>query len=271
MQSGLLYNYFRKFYPWISWRRALLMFATFLSVETVVLVPAYYYAEQDVLDRLGVIGKATISATFMSHSHASEWDFLLHGAVVARHSIVRGGALYRADGRLIGTFGERPSMAVEDVEGRKYIAGERRYEFVLPLEQAGLPMIVIGRLDAAELPQLVHGQLKITAVLVLAFVIVLIVTGIVVTQRRSGEKRSERELRAREKRLAGVVEHSPSAIYLKSMDGRLLMVNKEYERLNGVARDQVIGKSVHENFPADAAERMSDQDQHIFGSKTVIR
>ena len=91
---------------------------------------------------------------------------------MARHPIVRGGALYRADGRLIGTFGECPSMAVEDVEGWKYIAGERRYEFVLPLEQAGLPMIV---------------------------------TGIAVTQRRSGEKRSERELRAREKRLAGVV------------------------------------------------------------------
>ena len=106
----------------------------------------------------------------------------------------------------------------------------------------GLPLTVVGRLDAEELLQALYGPLKRTAAFVLAFVIVLIITGIAVRQRRFAEKRSERELRAREKRMTAVVENSPSAIYLKDMDGRVLMVNKEYEPLNAVSREQFVGK-----------------------------
>ncbi|NQU71386.1 MAG: PAS domain S-box protein, partial [Rhodospirillales bacterium] len=247
------------------------MIVIFLAAESVVLIPAYFSHQRDALDRLGVIGKATISSTLLSHSHASDRDTLLHLAVIVRHSIVRGGAIYRADGRLVGTFGERTSLAVDDATGRKYHASEKRYEIVQSLARTGLPLIVVSRLDAGELPRALYDPLKRTAAVVLAFVIVLMITGIAVLQRRSTEKRSERELREREKRMTAVVEYSPSAIYLKDMNGCMLMVNKEYENLNGVSRDQILGKTVGEIFPEGAAESMSDQDRKIIESRTVIR
>lgn len=271
MRPDLIYQYFANFKRWMNWRRASLMIVVFLAAESAVLIPAYFSLERDALDRLGVIGKATISSTLLSHSHASDRDMLLRAAVMVRHSIVRGGAIYRADGRLVGTFGERTSLAVDDAEGHKYHASEKRFEIVQSLTQAGLPLIVVSRLDSGELPRALYGPLKRTAAVVLAFVIVLMITGIAILQRRSSEKRSERELQEREKRMTAVVEYSPSAIYLKDMSGRMLMVNKEYENLNGVSREQVLGKTVGEIFPEGAAESMSAQDRKIVESRTVIR
>jgi PAS domain S-box-containing protein len=271
MQSDLLRNYYADFIGWISWRRSLLMIAIVLATECFVLVPAYFSHERDVLDRLSIVGKATISSTFLSQSHSSVRDLLLHGSVIARNSIVRGGALYRSGGQLVGVFGERPSLPVSHLNDRRYLASEGRYEFVLSLEHSGLPLTIVNRVDATGLPQAVLNRLKQTAMIVLAFAIILIITCVAIKQRRSMEKRSERELREREKLMTGVVENSPSAIYLKDKHGRLLMVNKEYEQLNGVTREQVIGKTVAEIFPNVAADAMTAQDRQIIETKTVVR
>ena len=105
MQPDLLQKYFANFISWVSWRRFLLMIAIVLATEFLVLVAAYFNHERDVLERLNIIGKTTISSAFLSQSHSNGRDLLLHGNVITRHSIVRGGALYRSGGRLVGVFG----------------------------------------------------------------------------------------------------------------------------------------------------------------------
>ena len=180
MRADLFRGYSADFRRWINWCRSLLMIAKFLVAETIVLVPAYFSHRQDVLDRFAVIGTATISSTFLSHSHASGRDLLLYAGMMSDRSIVRGGAIYRADGSLVGTFGERPSLAVDGKNRRNYRASERRYEIVLSLDKMGLPLTVVGRLDAEELLRALYGPLKRTAAIVLAFVIVLIITGIAI-------------------------------------------------------------------------------------------
>jgi PAS domain S-box-containing protein len=58
------------------------------------------------------------------------------------------------------------------------------------------------------------------------------------------ELRSERDsLVDRERRLLAIIDGSPNPIFLKDPDGRFLLVNREFERITGVTRDQIIGKT----------------------------
>lgn len=58
------------------------------------------------------------------------------------------------------------------------------------------------------------------------------------------ELRSERDsLVARERRLLAIIDGSPNPIFLKDPDGRFLLVNSEFERITGLSRNQIIGKT----------------------------
>ena len=58
------------------------------------------------------------------------------------------------------------------------------------------------------------------------------------------ELRSARDsLMDSERRLLAIIDASPNLIFLKDPDGRYLLINREFERLTGISRDQIIGKN----------------------------
>lgn len=61
--------------------------------------------------------------------------------------------------------------------------------------------------------------------------------------------------------LQWVVDNAPAMISLRDLDGRFLMVNTEFERRAGLARDQAVGGLVEEVLPAALAERMRQRDE----------
>lgn len=261
MQRNLLLKYFADFISWISWRRSLLMIAIVLISEFVVLVPAYFSHERDVLDRLSIVGKATISSTFLSQSHSGMRDMLLRGDVIARHSIVRGGAIYQPGGKLLGKFGEPPTLPVSNRNDHRYIASEGRYEFVLQLEHSGLPLTIVSRVDATGLPQAVSYRLKQTAMIVLAFAIILIFTCVAIIQRRSTEKRSEREFQEAlvesERHYRQLIESIPGAVYVQ-VDGRIVFVNFAAQRMFGAeSSEELIGLSSTDLFHPDDRHKIT--------------
>jgi PAS domain S-box-containing protein len=86
-------------------------------------------------------------------------------------------------------------------------------------------------------------------------------TGIVrdVTDR----KRSEEALRASEQRLQAIVDNTTAIIFIKDLELRYLLVNREYERLFGVQRDQIRGKTDFDIHPHDVAETLRANDQQV--------
>jgi PAS domain S-box-containing protein len=74
------------------------------------------------------------------------------------------------------------------------------------------------------------------------------------------ELRSERDsLVDRERRLLAIIDGSPNPIFLKDPDGRFLLINREFERITGVSRDQIIGKTEDELHEAGVL-RTNDQE-----------
>jgi PAS domain S-box-containing protein len=77
------------------------------------------------------------------------------------------------------------------------------------------------------------------------------------------ELRSARDLLVdRERHLLTIIDGSPNLIFLKDPDGRFLLVNKEFERIVGISRDQIIGKTDEglSKLRPSAASRANDEE-----------
>ena len=86
-------------------------------------------------------------------------------------------------------------------------------------------------------------------------------TGIVrdVTDR----KRSEEALRVSEQRLLAIVDNTTALIFIKDLELRYVLVNREYERLFDIGRDQIRGKTDFDVHAHNVAETLRANDRQV--------
>ncbi|MBT4045648.1 MAG: PAS domain S-box protein [Rhodospirillaceae bacterium] len=60
-----------------------------------------------------------------------------------------------------------------------------------------------------------------------------------------------------------VAENSPNSILLKDLDGRVVLVNRLFEDWTGLSASDVVGKTPHEIYPSEYAERVIASDQRV--------
>jgi PAS domain S-box-containing protein len=70
-------------------------------------------------------------------------------------------------------------------------------------------------------------------------------------------------LRASDQQLSAIMDNTGAAIYIKDMDGRKIMVNKEMERILGLPREAIIGKLDSELFPKEVADELRTNDLRV--------
>ncbi|MEN9404404.1 MAG: hypothetical protein RL091_3107, partial [Verrucomicrobiota bacterium] len=87
------------------------------------------------------------------------------------------------------------------------------------------------------------------------------------TLRRSVRQRT-RELQQSQTLLQGILDHSPSVIFIKDLNGKHLLVNKGYHAILGLPRGAIEGKTDAELFPAEVADRFRQDDQKVLASGT---
>ncbi len=73
-----------------------------------------------------------------------------------------------------------------------------------------------------------------------------------------------------QRRLADTVDHSNAMISLKDPAGRYLLVNREFETILGLPRQQVIGHTDNELFAEDLAQRLELRDQEVLRSGEAV-
>jgi len=76
-------------------------------------------------------------------------------------------------------------------------------------------------------------------------------------------KRAEEELRQAEEHIRAILEYSPNWIFLKDMEGRYLLVNREIERVFGISQEQIKGKMDSEIFPPQQAAEYRANDLKV--------
>jgi PAS domain S-box-containing protein len=61
-----------------------------------------------------------------------------------------------------------------------------------------------------------------------------------------------------------LIDHTSAVIYMRDADGRYLLVNREYERLFKLRREDIVGLTDHDLFPQDIADDFRANDLRAF-------
>ena len=82
---------------------------------------------------------------------------------------------------------------------------------------------------------------------------------------------AERALKASENRLQAILDHNPNSIFVKDLEGRYVLVNRQHARLWNRPATDFIGRTDFELFPPDVAARFRDADTQALASDGGIR
>src|SRR6185437_15932456 len=70
--------------------------------------------------------------------------------------------------------------------------------------------------------------------------------------------------------LQSIVDNTTEVIYVKDLDGKLILVNRPFEEMFGLFRGQIIGKTDFDIFPEADARRLRENDQKVLTTGNPI-
>jgi PAS domain S-box-containing protein len=74
------------------------------------------------------------------------------------------------------------------------------------------------------------------------------------------------DLHEKQRFLSDLIENNSAPIFVKDRSNRFLMVNRKWEGVTGLARQDVLGRTNRELFPAEVADRVSEADREVMDS-----
>ena len=89
------------------------------------------------------------------------------------------------------------------------------------------------------------------------------VAGFLIGRERGHYLDKQEELSESRSFLQSIIDNIPAPVYLKDFDGNYLFVNKQYELLTGVPREEIPGRSDFDIFSGQIAELFRSQDDQI--------
>jgi PAS domain S-box-containing protein len=95
--------------------------------------------------------------------------------------------------------------------------------------------------------------------------------GVIALRTREDHNRAADALRESERRLQDVVDNTTAVVFVKDLQLRYILVNREYERRHQVRRDQIRGKTDFDIHPPDVAQAVRANDQQVIQSGVPIQ
>ncbi|MGF1523513.1 MAG: PAS domain S-box protein [Leptolyngbyaceae cyanobacterium] len=144
----------------LSRRIVFWIFLSILVIEAIILVPSVLRRERELLEYLRSLSSAQAEGVLSVKSDLDTIDdeaLLSYLENLRNNEIVLGGALYRADGSLVGTFGEKPELELEEAlatepwwrDGDRYNRQTQRYDALWQMSPFENRYQLIVRHDAA--------------------------------------------------------------------------------------------------------------------------
>jgi len=127
--SGSFKDLIRLFQSRLSLRIVLWIFASIAVIEMILLVPSVGRRRQEVLTQIEEVSTGKVNWLLMTYPNADGEELLGHVQQLQEDPMLEmivGGAVYAADGDLVGNFGEAPTLSFVDAKqgGALYVQGE---------------------------------------------------------------------------------------------------------------------------------------------------
>jgi PAS domain S-box-containing protein len=84
-------------------------------------------------------------------------------------------------------------------------------------------------------------------------------------------QRAEEALRISEQRLQDILDNTTAVVFVKDLELRYILVNREYERRHQVLREQIRGKTDFDIHPQEVAETVRANDRDVIEAGTPIQ
>jgi PAS domain S-box-containing protein len=82
-------------------------------------------------------------------------------------------------------------------------------------------------------------------------------------QNVTARKEAERKLSETSENMQAILDNTTAVVYLKDTEGRYMLVNREFEALFGVTRDEAIGRDDTQLFPGEIGEGLRANDLRV--------
>jgi PAS domain S-box-containing protein len=98
-----------------------------------------------------------------------------------------------------------------------------------------------------------------------------VIQGIVVNSRDVTERRrTEQALRESRESLQAILDYTTAVIYVKDAEGRYVLVNRRFEDMFGVGKEDVVGRNDHDVFSKAAAQEYRRNDLQVLRSEASL-
>ena len=159
-------------------RVALAIFLCLVAVAIIFQGPTYRDREHGLELRLEESGLASIAAMFrLLPSNASPDQIIASAAALLPGAPLKGGVLYAPDGRMLGSFGERPQLSyrpgIREERHHAFTENLARLDVIWREQQLGAPFVVVARLDSAGIDPQLHRFLFRVGLVALAVALTL--------------------------------------------------------------------------------------------------
>lgn len=95
--------------------------------------------------------------------------------------------------------------------------------------------------------------------------------GVAVFRDISAQKRAERNLATSESQMRDILDNTPAVVFVKDRDGRYLLVNRTYETLFHVSRNDIQGRTDLDIFPLEVALKFRENDREVVESGQALQ
>ena len=182
LKINSVYQYYKNIWAArLSRRVAAWVFISLMLVEAVVLVPSYFNRRRELLLRKEQVSQELLEAAKQDYMAGEDLRTMFDrfGQQTSTSSVIKGGALYQANGQLVSQFGEPtqihpPNIRTTDHFG-KVTDGGQRYEVAWSGQNFNHEYVLVIRHDASDLKLALLAY--VGRILVAVLIISVVVTG----------------------------------------------------------------------------------------------
>jgi PAS domain S-box-containing protein len=174
----------------------------------------------------------------------------------------------------IGILLARPRHGIISILISRDSGGVLARRLILPAFILPIILGYIGLVGLAEkwvgFREAMFGTSLLVMGAIFFFSALILVNAYLINRAEVDRKRAEQALKLNQIKLQSILDHTSAVIYIYDLEGKCLLINKQFEKLFHKSASEVIGKSAHAVLSPDISEKFVENNLKVIESRLPI-